>query len=144
MLKKIIAAIVVGGALLVGVASTGTASATTPTVAVSATAPAGSHPLAAWLRTHRRQIRRAGIAISAKTIGVTPKELVTELRSGKSIAGVAGEHGVSAQTVIDAIVSAADTRVNQAVANNKLTSAEANKIESALPGYVAKAVNRTF
>jgi len=144
VLKKIIASAVVGAALLVGIASTGAASAASPTATASATAPTGSHPHAGWLRAHRREIRRAGIALSAKTIGVTPKDLVTELRSGKSIAGVAGEHNVSAQTVVNALVSAADADVNKAVASHQLTSAQGAKIEGKLPGYVTKVVNHTF
>ena len=67
---------------------------------------------------------------------------MTELKSGKSVAQVAGEHGVSTQTVVNALVGAADAKVDQAVTNQKLTSAEAAKIKAALPTYITKAVNR--
>jgi len=151
MLKKFIAPVVVGGALLGGIASAGTAAAAAPVPSATATAaPAvataktGNHPLGAWLRAHRHQIRRAAVVISAKTIGIAPKDLVSELRSGKSIAGVAGEHNVSPQTVIAALVKAADARVNQAVTDHKLNPTQAGKIEAALPGRIAKAVNHTF
>jgi hypothetical protein len=143
MLKKTIASLVVGGALLGGVASAGTAYAAAPTATATASTSTASHPLLKWLKAHRKEIRKAGIELSAKTIGVTPKALVTELRTGKSVAQVAGEHGVSTQTVVNALVGAADTKVDQAVTSGKLTSAEAAKIKAALPGYVTKAVNRT-
>ncbi|HEV3132969.1 MAG TPA: hypothetical protein VGY51_13505 [Acidimicrobiales bacterium] len=145
MLKKTLASIVIGGVLLGGAASGATAYAGTP-AAATATAPAstGNQQLRTWIRDHRRQIRKAVVAISAKTIGVTPAALVTELRSGKSIATVAGEHGVSAQTVVNALTSAADAKITQAVAAHKLTSAQASKIEAALPARLAKLVNHTF
>jgi len=142
MLKKTIASLVVGGALLGGVASAGTAYAAAPATATASSSTAG-HPLRTWLKAHRKEIRKAGIEISAKTIGITPKALVTELRSGKSVAQVAGEHNVSAQTVVNALVGAADTKVDQAVTSGKLTSAQAAKIKAALPGYITKAVDRT-
>ncbi len=145
MLKKVIAPLVIGGALLGGIASTGTAYASTPAPAVSTTAANhGKHALKAWLKAHRRQIRRDAAVLSAKTIGITPKALVTELRTGKSVATVAGEHGVSAQTVESALVTAADAKIAAAVTAKKLTSAEASKIVAALPAYVTKAVNHTF
>jgi hypothetical protein len=142
MLKKTIASLVVGGALLGGVASVGTAYAAAPTTATASSTTA-AHPLRTWLKAHRKEIRKAGIDISAKTIGVTPKALVTELRSGKSVAQVASEHNVSTQTVVNALVGAADGKVDQAVTNGKLTSAQAAKITAALPGYITKAVDRT-
>jgi hypothetical protein len=145
LLKKYVAPIVIGAALLGSVATAGVASASTPTAAVTATAPTGSHAAAkAWLKAHRRQLRKAGLAISAKAIGVTSKELATELRSGKSIAQVAGEHNVSAQTVVTDLTTAADAKINQAVTDHKLTATQAAKINAALPGLLTKAVNHVF
>ena len=144
MLKKFIAPILAAGVLLGGVAATGTAYAAAPAAAVAAPTHVSKSAVRAWLRAHRRQIRREGVAISANAIGVTPKALVAELRSGKSIAEVAGEHSVSVTSVVSALTSAADAQINKAVASNKLSSAEAKKIETALPSYLTKAVNHTF
>jgi hypothetical protein len=144
-LKKIVAPVVIGGVLLGGgIATTGAAYASTPAAATSSKAATGTHPVKAWVKAHRREIRKAGIAVSAKTIGVTPADLVTELRSGKSIAQVAAEHNVPSQTVVTALVNGADSKINQAVAANKLSSTLAKEIEAALPGYVTKAVNHVF
>jgi uncharacterized membrane protein len=145
MLKKLIAPVVIGGVLLGGAVAGGTAYAGTPTPTTAATAAPAAHPHArAWLKAHRKGLRKAGIAISAKTIGVTPQALVTELKSGKSIAQVAGEHSVTAQAVVDAIDSAADAKVAQAVTDKSLTQAQADKIEAALPARVTKLVNHVF
>jgi urease alpha subunit len=146
VLKKFVAPVLVAGLLLGGVATAaGATSATTPpTTGAVVTHPGSHHGIKLWLKAHRRQLRKAGLAISAKTIGVTPQALRAELKSGKSVAEVAGEHGVSAQTVVDAWTSAADARIDQAVAAKTLTSAEAAKIKAALPARLTKAVNHVF
>lgn len=144
MLKKLAVPIVAGGMLLGGIASAGTAYAGTPTASV-ATAHVKNSAIRAWVKAHRREIAKAGVTISATTIGVTPQDLVAELKSGKSIADVAGEHSVSVQSVVTALDNnAADARINQAVIDHKLSSTEANKIEAALPTALAKAVSHTF
>ena len=106
MFKKFVAPVVIAGVLLGGAtaATAGVASAASPT---TASAPAGHHALKSWIRAHRRQIRQAALAVSAKSIGISPQALRAELKSGKSVAQVAGEHGVAAQTVIGALVGVA-------------------------------------
>ncbi len=145
MLKKFVAPVLIGGALLVGgVAVTGAAYAATP----APTAPVADHAtkgqIKDWMRAHRRDIRQAGVAVSAKTIGVTPQVLVADLRAGNSIAGVATQHGVSTQAVVNALVSAADGKVDQFVAAGKLSSTQAKVVEAKIPTLVDKAVARTF
>ncbi len=146
-LKKTIVALAIGGTLLGGGAYAASAYASTPTAgtttaSASTSGHASGSAMHTWLREHRKEIRRAGIAISAKTIGITPKDLRSELRSGESVAGVATEHGVTAQAVVDALVGAADTAVDRAAAANELTAVEAAQIKAALPSRITKAVNR--
>lgn len=148
MLKKTLASLAVGGILVggaAGVVGAGAASAATAASAPpAATSQASSHPFRAWLKAHRKEIRRDFVALSAKTIGITPQQLVSELRSGKSVAQVAGEHNVATQTVVDALVQGADAKINQAVTDHKLTQDQAKKIESLVPKWAAKSVNHTF
>ncbi len=144
MLKKIIAPVVIGGALLGGVATTGAAYAVTPTASTATPTHAGKGQIKAWIRAHRKEIRKAGLDLSAQTIGITPQALRADLKAGNSIAGVATQHNVNPQTVINALVSAADSRVNQAVGAHQLTSTQASKIEAKIPGRVTKVVNHTF
>jgi sugar (pentulose or hexulose) kinase len=141
MNKKIIAPLVVGGTILAGLGTSTVASAATP--ANASTSHPKSHVMA-WVRAHRAQIRKEGLAISAKTIGVTPQQLASDLKAGNSIAGVASEHNVSAQTVVNALVTAADGRINQAVTAGKLNSTVAHRIEAKLPARVTTIVNHTF
>lgn len=148
-MKKMIAKVSVGlamsGMLGVGLNAglASTAGAATPS-AVSSSTTAG-HPVHAWLRAHRRTVARHVVEISAKTIGgITPQALVSDLRSGQSIAEVAQAHNVAPQGVVNALVRAGDARIGQAVNDHKLTQAQGSKIEEALPGAVTKLVNHVY
>jgi|SRR6516162_6656860 hypothetical protein len=145
MLKRFIAPVVVGAGLLGGVAATGTAFAASP-AAPTTTSPShtGKGALRTWVQAHRKELRKAGLNISAKTIGITPQALRADLRAGNSIAGVATQHSVNPQNVVNALVSAVDARVNQAVTAGKLTSTQASTIEARLPTVLTKVVDHTF
>jgi hypothetical protein len=124
------------------------AGAATPSAlaAPSTAAPstAGHHPLRAWPRAHRKAVARDTIRISAKAIAVTPKDLVRALRSGQSIAEVAQAHNVDVQAVVNALVQAGDAQVGRAVAAHRLTPAQGDMIEAALPAAVTKIVNHVY
>ena len=148
-MKKMIAKASVGLALS-GIAGVGlsaglasTAGAATPS-AVSSSTTAAHHPVRAWLRAHRRAVARHVVEISAKTIGITPRALASDLRSGQSIAEVAQAHNVAPQEVVNALVQAGDAWIGQAVNDHKLTQAQGSKIEAALPGAVTKLVNHVY
>ena len=96
------------------------------------------------MRAHRAEIRKEGLAISAKTIGITSQQLAADLKAGNSIAGVASQHNVSPQTVVNALVTAADARINQAVTGGKLNATIAHRVEAKLPARVTKIVDHTF
>lgn len=54
---------------------------------------------------------------AAKALGITVDELRTALKDGKSIADIAEEKGVDKQKVIDAMVAAAEQRLDEAKAD---------------------------
>jgi hypothetical protein len=65
---------------------------------------------------HTGRLRRAGnrlVAVAAKAIGITPKELRADLKNGQSVADVAKAHNVDPQTVIDALTKVGDQRVER-------------------------------
>ncbi len=84
---------------------------------------------------------RVALDAVAKAIGIDEATLRTELQ-GSTIAAVAANHGVDVQTVIDALVADADTRIDQAVTDGKLTQSEADTIKSQLTDKITTAVNR--
>src|SRR5436190_22600674 len=89
------------------------------------------------------QILKGMVDVAANTIGVQPSDLANELRSGKSVADVATAHNVDPQTVVQAIVDAGNKKVDEAVTNGKLTSAQGDKVKSHLSDAAAKFVNHT-
>lgn len=91
----------------------------------------------------RRHARRAAFAVAAETIGVSAKDLLTAVKGGMSVAAVAQQHGVEPQAVVDAVVNAADKKLDTAVTNGKLDADRAAKIKDRLPERVTNAVNRT-
>src|SRR4051812_39056026 len=91
----------------------------------------------------RRHARRAGFKVAADTIGVSAKDLLAAVKGGSSIATVAQQHSVMPQAVVDAVVSAARTKLDAAVVNGKLDADRAATIKDRLPERVTNAVNRT-
>ncbi len=135
-MKKLIAAVTTAGLLIVGTAGVA-AAADSPTTKAPAGAAQG-HPA---LRRHRV---KAALKLAATTIGIEPKALAQELKDGKSVADVAKSHNVDPQKVIDAIVAAANKKVDEAVSAGKIDADTAATIKERLPDRVAKLVNGTL
>jgi hypothetical protein len=68
----------------------------------------------------------ASLTTIATALGVAEADLRTELQAGKSIADVASEKGVALQTVVDAVIAGQTTALSQAVANGRITQAQAD------------------
>lgn len=91
---------------------------------------------------HRIHVRAHRLGPVARYLGITPQELRTELRSGKSLAQVATAHGKTVEGLVDAITAKAKERLDKAVANGKLTRQRAEEILARLTDAVEKAVQR--
>lgn len=102
------------------------------------TGPRGRHG-----RLGPGEIVKGMVDVAAGTIGVQPSDLVSELKSGKSVADVANEHSVDPQTVVQAIVDAGTKKVDEAVTNGRLTSTQGDKIKAHLSDAATKFVNHT-
>ena len=85
---------------------------------------------------------RDQFAAVAKQLGMEPKDLLTELKAGKSIADVATAKGVDPQAVIDSLVAASSTRIDEAVKNGKLDQAKADAMKQKLPERIKALVDR--
>ncbi len=89
----------------------------------------------------RHHLVKQGGNIAAQTIGISPQALRTAAKGGQSVAEVATSKGVAPQKVITAIVNAGNTKIDQAVANGKLSAARAATLESKLTASATKLVN---
>ena len=79
--------------------------------------------------------------VVAGLIGIDAETLRAELRSGKSIADIATEQGVDVQTVIDALVTEAQTHIDLMVENGRLTEAEATEKLADVTERITERVN---
>ena len=63
----------------------------------------------------------------AKLLNMTPDQIWAERVQGKTLADIAKDKGVDTQKLVDALVASQQTMLDQAVANNRLTQAQADK-----------------
>jgi hypothetical protein len=91
-------------------------------------------------RGHR--VLKDAVQAAAKEIGVSENDLKQALMDGKSIAQVAKEHDKSVDDVVNAVVKAATSDIDQAVRDGKLDSRKADQIKQKLPDRVKQLVNR--
>lgn len=83
-------------------------------------------------------IGKAAIKTSAETIGITPRELVKDLRDGRTIAQVAGD---KTQAVMDALTAQGNAAIDKALADGKISDEQAAKLKANLPQHVQNFVN---
>ncbi len=83
----------------------------------------------------------ADLDAAATAIGISTDDLRTALQSGQSLAEIAQAHGVSAQTVIDALVADAKTHIADEVTSGEITQAEADQKLAALTDRITSMVN---
>jgi len=73
---------------------------------------------------------------AAAKLGMTTQDLMTELRSGKTLADVAKEKNVSADDLKAAIITAVTAQIDQAVTDGKLTQTQADQLKSKLDSQI--------
>ena len=84
---------------------------------------------------------------ASEYLGMDLKTLATEMRNGKSAADIAnglGAQGKNAQGLITTLTTAANARVDQAVAANKLTADQAAALKPKLAAEITAFVQRSF
>jgi polyhydroxyalkanoate synthesis regulator phasin len=78
----------------------------------------------------------AEMAAAAAKLGMTTQDLMTELRSGKTLADVAKEKNVTADELKAAIITAVTAQIDQAVKDGKLTQTQAEQLKSKLDSQI--------
>ena len=126
--------------------TTGTTASSTSTTSTTAAPGAAQNPTGhqgrrAKRAERRRHRRRQIAAIAARTIDITPRDLVRELRDGKTIAQIATDHGVQPQAVIDALEGAATKRIDAAQAANKITAERAARLKQRVANVTPRIVD---
>jgi hypothetical protein len=84
----------------------------------------------------------AVIRLAAQQTGLTAQEIRQELSSGKTLADVLTEHNVDTNAFIDSAVAQAQQRLNQAVANKRITQARADQMLENFRTQLTNGINR--
>jgi hypothetical protein len=145
-IKKSLAAVTVAGLLTVGVAGTAFAAPSDPGTATSDT-PAGQTQTQTQTQdraTHRgvrRDAIKAAAQAAASTIGVEVAELKAAVKGGQTVGAFAESKGVSADSVVTAVVEVLNGRIDQAVTDGKVDEARAAKVKERVPEFAQRLVN---
>jgi hypothetical protein len=78
---------------------------------------------------------------AAEYLGLTEAELFEQLREGKSLAEVAEAEGKPVAGLKQAILDGAKSALDEAVANERLTQAQADAVYERLQGFIDELVN---
>ena len=92
-------------------------------------------------REERAAARAEKLAELATLLGMDAEALSDALRGGSTLADIATEQGVSVDTVIDAIVESRTERINDAVADGRITQEQADERLAELEERVTTRVN---
>lgn len=133
-MKKLVAALTVTGLLVAGGG------------AAYAAGPGGTGGSASGAAQNGRRGHggaRLALQTAATTIGVSPADLATQIRGGKTVAAVAGEHNVDPAGVVNAVVAALNQRIDQAAAEGKIDADRAAKAKEKVPDLANRFVNET-
>ncbi|HEX2575602.1 MAG TPA: hypothetical protein VHK88_04585 [Aquihabitans sp.] len=79
---------------------------------------------------------------AAEALGLTPEELRTRLQDGATLGAIADAEGVDRQVLVDALVAEATERLHAAVADGKLTQAEADERKAELAERLTERLDR--
>jgi hypothetical protein len=76
--------------------------------------------------------------------GVTLQDVTTAMRSGKSLGDIANEKGKSRDGLVAALTTAANTRIEKAVADKQLTAEQATALKTKVAAEIASFVDRKY
>ena len=153
-IKQSLAAVTLAGLLTVGVAGTAFAAPSDPGAASSET-PAGQTQAQTQTQTQtqtqaqdraahrgvRREAIKAAAQAAASTIGVDVAELRAAVKGGQTVGAFAESKGVSADSVVTAVVEVLNGRIDQAVTDGKVDEARAAKVKERVPEFAQRLVN---
>src|SRR5215210_6344408 len=83
----------------------------------------------------------ADLSAAASFLGISESALHDQLESGKTLAGIAKAKGKSVDDLVQALVKATTKRLDEAVADDRLTKAQRDEIAAGLEQRTKDAVN---
>lgn len=98
------------------------------------------HKMGGWMGGPENSL----ISVAAEQLGLTVEDLLAELQDGKTIADVAGQHGVGAQTIADGFITIRTEKLDEAVAEGRITQEQADEMLAHMTEEVADHLNEPF
>lgn len=138
-MNKLVATVAIAGALTAGTAGMAYAADSDP--------GSGSGTPAATATRHprlRAVVRRHAGRIVADTLGVSTQDLRAALKGGQSINEYATSLGKNPADVKTALVNAANTAIDKAVANGRIDEPKGEEIKSKVETRVDKVLDHHF
>ncbi len=86
-------------------------------------------------------LRGAGMEAAADALGMTVQELRTAAQEGRTLADLADEKGVAQGDLVDTMVAAAKERMAEAVADGRLTQAQADERSADLEDRITQSLD---
>jgi hypothetical protein len=136
-IKKLVAGVALAGAITVGTAGVAVAAEGSGTPA-DPSSQTGRHP------GLRIKVRKATVTVVTDTLGVSRQELREAMKSGQTLTQYATSLGKDPQTLVDALTNAANTKLDELVADGTITQERADTVKSKLPARIDKLMNRQF
>ena len=137
-IKKLTAGIALAGALTVGTAGAAFAADSSTNSTTTPSGQTAGHP---GIRT---EFRRGAVKDVAETLGVSRDDLRAALKGGQTISEYATSLGHDPQTVVDALTTAANTKIGQLVADGRFSQSQAENVMSKLAARINTLMNHHF
>ena len=84
------------------------------------------------------------LTIAAEQLGTTVEDLITQLQDGNTIAGLAAEKGVDTQDIADAYLENLAGKLDEAVANERMTQEQAGSMLEQAAEQVQERIEATW
>lgn len=140
-MKRALATVTAAGLLTLGAAGTAFAAGDGSDSGSTEQAPAAQEQTKAAHHGIRRAAIKTAAEAAAATIGVEVSDLRAAVKSGQTVGALAESKGVSAQSVVDAVATALNGRIDQAVADGKVAAERAAKAKERVPELSDRLVN---
>ncbi len=94
-------------------------------------------------RGQRGQRLLAKAEVLEEVLGLTAEEIRAGMTDGKSLADLAAEQGVESDALVEALIEAANERIDEALAEERIDADRAEELRADLDERVAEMVERT-
>jgi hypothetical protein len=86
---------------------------------------------------------RGGGMLAASVLGLSPEELRSQVQAGKSLAQIAQDKGISRDDLKSRLIAVQKARLDQAVANGRLTSEQAQQVAARFAANLDRMIDFT-